>query len=291
VKEILPIFAMAIILVSCQKENNSPSDLITSRNFGSVFGITDYEEAKRTIGDYAIFGILTNGGVRARVATYVQSIPQIEEMNAPALTVSFMPDKSQRTNRTDAGDFFINGMKWEFQEQEGKYWSNELTMSTFEEYVLNLFGQEVSISLQRDGQTIVSTSFRAPDRLTQFDIPNTPFVAPPSEVRWLSTNNVNISWNADPLNENGLLLVLTSQGDKLYEIKGGIKEWHYMAAFIQEDDGEYTIPNALFDNLEKNQRIRLTLYRGKFDYIEDDGYGYDYKFYALSEISDDFAIQ
>jgi len=42
------------------------------------------------------------------------------------------------------------------------------------------------------------------------------------------------------------------------------------------------------ENLTKDELINLTLYRGKFDYIRD---GYDYNFYALSEISGYFKVQ
>jgi hypothetical protein len=285
VKEILSIFVVAIMLVSCQKENNSPSDLITSRNFGSVFGIDDYAEAKERFGEYIIFGVLPNGGVLIRATAHANNP---ERDGLASLGASFMPDKNQRANRIDAGDFFINGEKWEFQ--EGLYVSSDLDKNARRDFIRGLFGQAVSISLEKAGQTIVSSNFRAPVRLTQFDVANTSFIDD-THVKWLPIENVTINWNADPLNENGLVLLLTSQGDKYDEPKHGPKETHMMAAFIEEDDGEYTIPNSFFKDLSKDQLIHLTLHRGKFDYIEDDGRGHDYKFYALSEISGYFVIQ
>jgi hypothetical protein len=117
-------------------------------------------------------------------------------------------------------------------------------------------------------------------------------VNPSVDVRWISLEeNITINWNADSLNENGLVLRLTSQGDKYNAPKPGPKETHLTAVFIEEDDGAYTIPNSFFQGLTKDQLINLTLYRGKFDYTKDDGRGYDYKFYALSEISGYFAVR
>ncbi len=201
-----------------------------------------------------------------------------------------MPDKTQRSNRIDAGDFFINGEKFEFQEIA--YMPSNLNEKEGIEFAKNLFGQEVSIFLEQAGKTVVSSDFRAPVLLTQFDVLNSSLVSPSVDVKWISIEeDVTINWNADSLNKNGLVLTLTSQGDKYNARKPGPIETQYEAAFIEDDDGEYIIPNSFFRNLTKDQLINLTLYRGKFDYIKDDGQGHDYKFYALSEISGYFAVR
>ena len=287
-KKILIILASALITTACNKggsilQEDTP---LSFRSFGSVYGIEDYAEAKEKFGEYTIFGVIPNGGVTIRAKAKAFD----PNRSSAYLRASFMPDKTQRSNRIDAGDFFINREKWEFQDVA--YMPSGLDPDAESEFATNLFGQEVSMSLEQGHQTIVSSNFRAPVLLTQFDVANSSPVSPSVDVKWIPIEEaVTINWNADPLNENGLVLVLTSQGDKYNEPKAGPKETHLMAAFIEEDDGAYTIPNGFFQNLTEDQLVNLTLYRGKFDYIEDDGRGYDYKFYALSEISGYFAVQ
>jgi apolipoprotein N-acyltransferase len=280
-KKILIVLLSALIVTSCTKEESISQEnaTLSFRSFGSVYGVDDYAEAKERFGEYTIFGVVPNGGVTVRAKAKAFD----PNRNSVYLNASFMPDKTQRSNRIDAGDFFINREKFEFQEVG--YMPSNLNESERIEFTENLFGQELSISLEQGGQTVVSSNFRAPVLLTQFDVVNSSPVSPAVDVKWISIEeSVTINWNADPLNENGLVLVLTSQGDKYNAPKAGPKDTHLMATFIEEDDGEYTIPHDFFQNLTEEQLINLTLYRGKFDYIQDDGQGYDYKFYAMQRM-------
>lgn len=287
-KKVLLLLVSALVATACTKDRiiSRKNEPVIPKIFGSVYGVNGFAEAEETFGEYTIFGVVANGGVTIRAKAKAFN----PNRSSVYLYASFMPDKTRRLSRIDVGDFIINREKWEFQDVA--YMPSGLDPDAESEFAADLFGKDVSISLEQGGQTVVSSNFRAPVRLTQFDVANSSPVSPSVDVRWIPiAKGVNIDWNADRLNENGLVLTMISQGDTNNAPNTGSKKTRYKGIFIEDDDGEYTIPTSFFENLTKDELINLTLYRGKFDYIRDDGKGYDYKFYALSEISGYFKVQ
>lgn len=267
-------------LTSCRYDNEF------ANNFSSVFGIGDFETALEEVGEYAIFGARANGAILIKNSS---SSTNGEEHNVSYVFASFMPDMTQQSVRTDVGVFRINDQEWVFEDD--KYVNPELERGEIGENALSLFGKDVDLSLVRNGQTIVAANFRAPEYLHYFEISNTEIIDPISPVRWLDKNESTMYWNSDPLNKNGVLLVLTSQKDVVGEISHGQKQTYYKVFFVQDDDGTEIIPSSFFEGFNSEETIILTLYRGKFDFIGDDGAGNSYKFYALADVKAHFAIK
>lgn len=274
-------FLMTLLFFSCNKEPDF------SNNFSSFFGINDYEKALSEVGKYAIFATVPNGGLLIENKAAKLAVDQF--YNTSSIFATFMPDVNLTSNRTDAGIYKVNGKNWEFK--NGQYLPTDISDNDIDNFASSLFGKETELSLEKNNNTIVTTKFYAPLKISELVFSNTTNVDESSAVMWLNKNSTEIKWNEDTKNENGVLLVLSSQKDKLGIISQGAKQTTYKVLLIKNDIGSFTIPSSFFNGFETNDRIRLTLYRGNFVFIEDDGAGKSYKFYALSENSRDFALK
>lgn len=275
------IFLIALLFFSCNKEPDF------SNNFSSIFGINDYEKALNEVGKYAIFATISNGGVL--IQNKASKLASDQSYNSSSIFASFLPDIKNTSNRIDAGIYKVNNKKWEFK--DGQYLPSDFSDGGIDDFASSLFGKEVVISLEKSKNTIVSTKFYAPMKISELHFTNTDNIDDNSAVMWLNRTSTEVKWNEDKKNENGVLLVLSSQKDKLGGISQGAKQTTYKALLIKNDIGSFKIPSSFFDGFKTNERIRLTLYRGNFEFIQDDGAGNSYKFYALSENSREFALK
>lgn len=280
-KHIILLLAILVSFSSCQKEDNDPS------NFSSVFGITDFQLAKTSIGEYSIFGVNPNGGVTIRTSSINSSGELLHTTSAFA---TFKPDNNRPSERTDTGDFYLNGDKWEYI--DGQYVNSNLVQSNYQNYILNLFGKDLSFALKRNDEVVIEENIKAPMYLSNLAVEGTEKIDENSNVEWLDGDrDLLLEWNQDLTNKKGVLLVLTSQRDRVDEITSGHKETYVKVLFIENDDGEQIINKAFFSDLASKEMLTLTLYRGGFAYVASDGLGNDFKFYALSDFSAQFALR
>lgn len=279
-------FLIGVVLYSCADDDNTITPN-TEVSFASVFGIEDFAEAVELMGDYAIFGANVNGG-----ALIKQNTLQLRDnsMNQSSIFVSYIPDLMDRTNRADGGRYIINQQVAEFT-GEG-YEFTGLDREGQSSFASSLFGNEVSIQVEDEGQTFIDVQLNAPTAINQLGFERVEYYDASTNIRkWDKSQGLPITWNADPLNKNGVLVVLSSNGDKIGEITHGPKPTTYNILMIEEDDGSQLLPSSVLDGFETNQLFTLTLYRGGFSYLDNDATGDSYKFYALSSIEAEFVVK
>lgn len=87
-------------------------------------------------------------------------------------------------------------------------------------------------------------------------------------------HNFILKWNADPQNNNGLIVCVEWIGKKLYgeDIEGSYVR---RTAFIPEDDGETTLDPKIFNHIPNTALVYITLLRGGIDNVMVGDYSYN----------------
>ena len=75
-----------------------------------------------------------------------------------------------------------------------------------------------------------------------------------------------LRWNADPKNENGLVVVVEWDGTDIYGT--GYKEYVRNADVITSDNGECVLKNEIFDGIPQGAFAKITLLRGNIEVTE-----------------------
>jgi hypothetical protein len=98
-------------------------------------------------------------------------------------------------------------------------------------------------------------------------------------------DNFVLGWNADPQNENGLVVVVEWNGTDLYGNE--YKEYVRSADIIKNDNGSCVLNNALFDGIPHGALVNIQLIRGNIDVegkiIHEDGSEEYFVFVAASQ--------
>ena len=245
--KIFIIILSVTMLSSCDDDqHNLPDD----NSFASVFGVQDYQKAIEVMGDYAIFGTNVNGGVLIRHD--VVSLRQ-ENNSRSSIFVSYLPNMSEKQQRTDGGDYTVNGEIWQFS--NGSYNAINMDEDESQKFAGSLFGEEITINVSQGNNNIVNVGFTAPQTLLDVEVHNTEYVDMHSSTKWFPRNkSVRMTWNSDDTNPNGLLVVLAYTGEKMNEIQRGPKVTKYEVLHIEEDDGEISIPEQITSGLSSKYR-------------------------------------
>jgi len=97
--------------------------------------------------------------------------------------------------------------------------------------------------------------------------------------------NFVLGWNADPNNENGLVVVVEWNGTDLYGNK--YNEYVQIADVITNDNGSTILNNALFDGIPHGALVTVQLLRGNIEVTEiinDDGEREEFVFVAATQV-------
>ena len=94
-----------------------------------------------------------------------------------------------------------------------------------------------------------------------------------------------LGWNADPQNENGLVVVVEWNGRDLYGNE--YKEYVRNADIIKNDNGKAVLNNKLFDGIPQGAIVQIQLIRGNIEataiVIDEDGNEEEFTFVAASQ--------
>jgi len=128
----------------------------------------------------------------------------------------------------------------------------------------------------------ITITMYVPD-LLQITSPN---VANPEDLMpYCYYKNFVLGWNADPQNENGLVVVVEWNGRDLYGNE--YKEYVRNADIIKNDNGKAVLNNKLFDGIPQGAIVQIQLIRGNIEataiVIDEDGNEEEFTFVAASQ--------
>jgi len=131
-----------------------------------------------------------------------------------------------------------------------------------------LFGKNVKFSIpcKNAGNNGVS---KAPDKGVDMYVPEIVKITSPKIVKssellpYCYYKNFKLCWNADPQNENGLVVIVQWTGTDMFGKKYNTSV--YSLDIITEDNGEYILKNAMFDNIPQGAIVKLVLLRGNIE--------------------------
>ncbi len=135
------------------------------------------------------------------------------------------------------------------------------------------YGQDVQFIIRKEG-ALKSGSNIASDTIQMY-IPELVQITSPkieSEEElypYCYYKNFKLAWNADPENQNGLVVIVEWLGTTVSE-DGDFNQFVRNIDVIKEDNGETTLNDKLFDNIPDRALAYVTLLRGNIELPEID---------------------
>jgi hypothetical protein len=137
----------------------------------------------------------------------------------------------------------------------------------------SLYGSNVNFTLSRRSLVKGSQKIVAKDTTISMYIPNLVEITSPRIARTEDLfphcyyKDFMLKWNADPKNENGLVVIVEWNGTVL----NGTSSTNYVRNIdiIPNDNGETVLNNKLFDNIPENALTYITLLRGNISILDD----------------------
>ena len=134
-----------------------------------------------------------------------------------------------------------------------------------------LFGRNVKFSIpcKNAGNNGVS---KAPDKGVDMYVPEIVKITSPKIVKssdllpYCYYKNFKLCWNADPQNENGLVVIVQWTGTDMFGKNHNTSV--YSLDIITEDNGEYILKNAMFDHIPQGAIVKLVLLRGNIELFQ-----------------------
>jgi len=127
----------------------------------------------------------------------------------------------------------------------------------------SLFNEKASGSngaMRTPGSGGVYIEMYVPD-LLQITSPN--IETPKDLLPYCYYKDFVLGWNADPQNENGLVVVVEWNGSDLYGNE--YREYVRIADIIQNDNGKAVLNNKLFDGIPHGAIVKIQLIRGNIE--------------------------
>ncbi|MDR0828915.1 MAG: hypothetical protein LBN95_02235 [Prevotellaceae bacterium] len=139
------------------------------------------------------------------------------------------------------------------------------------------FGNEVSFSLFNENSTSGVMKTPANDETSSGTIKmyvpellniTSPNIATPEDLLpYCYYKDFVLGWNADPKNENGLVVVVEWHGMDIYGNE--YKKYVRNADIITNDNGQAVLNNKLFDGIPQGALVNLQLIRGSIEIVGD----------------------
>lgn len=247
-KKYLSIILLSMVAFACQKEEATPAN---------IFGFTNFELAKEKLGKYADIFAESNGSI------YFDAISSNNSSEVDwDIFARFNPTFSK--DRTNGGIYQIDDIKL-VAGADGEYSiENKPNLSEVEQgqLISKFYGKTIGLSLVRDGQEIFKESLYVPEKI-QINNFGTDKLLPNTGLYSASRKGVNLSWNADANNKEGIVAYLVWTGDKIdlagdQQGKAGFKE----VAAKFDDKGKAFLPSEYFTDVPKNAIFTIFTIRG-----------------------------
>lgn len=130
----------------------------------------------------------------------------------------------------------------------------------------DIYGKKVTFKLN-------STKSSTESEQIEMYIPEKLFVTSPVSIKNKSIpayyKNFKLKWNADPKNQNGLMIAVEYFGETVGKKETG--DHLQIIDYIDEDDGEYTVDENMFEDIPNLSFVDVILLRGNIDINEIDG--------------------
>jgi len=138
-----------------------------------------------------------------------------------------------------------------------QFFGTNVNFSVFKE---NAGGSGVMKAPGDGGEGVTIITMYVPE-LLQITSPN--IEIPDDLLPYCYYENFSLGWNADPQNENGLVVVVEWNGTDLYGNE--YKEYVRNADIIKTDNGKSVLNNKLFDGIPHGALVNIQLIRGNIE--------------------------
>ena len=272
----LPIFILVFCLVGCEKNEPDPPVMQPPAEY-SFLGFSNLLDAQEEFGNYALLGVRSNGvfglshklnypeGVRPFNYETVYQSEDIAEGIKPFIGYNIQTDEGE--GKEYAGEYSINELQFEYSDC---YWAegvviedNAQAASFYEDYVNPLMNVEKRFMIQLTNGDLIDYYL---DPVKRFLLSKT-LTAPTNVLNnkiKISLSNPSIEWNDDNLNDNQVLFIING------------------TALLTADDGEFTIPNSITQELTVNEDISIQMIRGE---VAVAGIDKIFRLYTLAEVN------
>ncbi|MEO0044139.1 MAG: hypothetical protein RL329_3587 [Bacteroidota bacterium] len=265
---IAPLF-LIFLLLACRKENNNTPV--------QVFGFTTLQAAREHLGKYADLFLTVEGSAYVSSTQYYGSEQKEWEIFARY-------NAEQLSERSDGGTFFINQNKLVYDKILGTYIllpNNDLSSIELDKLLKKDFGNDNVLKIIKNKDTIFQTQTYVPHEIAATNLNKYEKVAGSDFIK-ISRKEVNLQWNKDSRNTNGVVVFLSWSGDNMSKPineqgTGGQKQ----VAVKLDDNGNATLPTTFFDGVPINAAFTISMIRGNIE-VATGKDSRKYKFYATS---------
>jgi hypothetical protein len=253
-KNLLPIICLLGLLftTSCKKE----TDPIEEEPY--IFGFSDYNEARAALGAYADYFVLCDGALNHRSTQHISGWGTSVQNS---ISARYLSDLINLT-RANGGTYYFNDdfLSYDQVANNGRYVENR----DYNDIVSASWGKLNRYRLERDGDTICDTTFYVP-RMMDLASSFTATALPQTSYYDFSRNQMQITWNADPQNELGVVIMMHYDGsvfNPATNSPGGSSASPKDIAIKVPDNGQFTLPAAFFDGLPPKALCSMWVIRG-----------------------------
>ena len=251
---ILYLLSVMFLLTSCgEDEMHNP-------NYNKSFGISDYEVAREKLQQYAMLGMYTDGVSKLFLDSDVTDSLCMGEVFA-----KFRP--SPDIKRANGGVYYVDDLSSSWNPTAQRYELDSAIKNNspaMGNYLKDQFGDEVQYRLIRDERIIYNEQMMLPNPLdVSYTNENEFDGAVP-----IPREDLEINWNADPDNPNGVLFALEWKGFK--------------ETYLAEDDGEVILPASIFDKIPQGSYFNIWCLRAGIRIVNGSD-ARSYKIYGLTQ--------
>ncbi len=265
------------MILSCRKEPSESENLNESETFHRF---DSEQEALNVIGPYAHFFFPKPSGLNIKNFTN----PYRVETSASAFYRA-----AWGAVLTDGGVFSIGDIDFDFISDKGLYFPNKFTEvpsnEDFNNWFLSKYGTTQTFKLLDGNVEIFKKDIYVP-KLLQLSTIQGVDNATGKYIVQKDNREIELSWNADNQNKNGLMVFFQwSDGSTFLE----------KFILIKNDDGAFTIPSSLIAELPLGAMFELTFFRGNaFLFFENEVKRVDnngFQVYASTETKKTYIVK
>jgi len=263
------VFAICLPILSCDKE-------IQESHYSEVIDITANNDVGDELGIYSNHFKRYKGNVNIRRTSPGNTSSRINAW--------FLGDKNT-ASLSNGGDYFVNDLSLKFAEK--RYAASDLTQKEINQYLENfIFGKEVNFSNKRDKKDIFKVPLYIPELI---QISGTEDKIAETNLIRINRESYSFRYNKDDKNDNGLLILLSFNGESydmnLGDFQPTASEIIFRAVHVKNSDaGEVDIPSELFEGIPSNGIVTLYIGRGNGKVIKYNDEGHYVRAFTQQQI-------
>ena len=269
---------LLLVISSCGKEE------LEVKKVDLVDAISSYNDAKEKLGVYADFLFFTKSAISIVCNTATMEDPpgsgRVAQKSRFSLSKYIRVPNSEFSGTegiVDGGTIYVNDLKFDYDVNKKLYTPTGDDLRddpASQEDIRELYGREVEFSIvDKNKNKAFSKTIYAPEII----MPNPlNFEVIEGYQNRVLTGDLELSWNADPKNKNGIALYVIWDGQmnstNPWEPSSQSNKSERFGVFIPEDDGHCIIPAKYFKKIPSKAIFIVNVYRGiasKEDFLLD----------------------